>query len=112
MSKKLIINKRQLGVIKLYIQENMANVRLKNKIHEFLDNDYEPSMGVKKLANEFYNQPLIKKKIDNSAITPKALAEYIAHKFAGMNRSEINDCIEGWYYGDYDKEIGMRKAKK
>jgi len=112
MSKKLIINKRQLGLIKQYVQENTANVRLKNKIHEFLEADYEPSMGVKKMANEFYDQPLIKKKIDGSSITPKALAEYISHKFAGMNRSEINDCIEGWYRGDYDKEIGMRKGKK
>jgi|TARA_R110000796_G_scaffold11688_1_gene39362 hypothetical protein len=111
MSKKLIINKRQLGVIKSYVIENVANVRLKNKIYEFLSSDYEPSMGVKKMANEFYNQPLINKKIDGSSITPQALAEYIAHKFAGLKKNEINDCIEGWYYGDYDKEIGMRRKK-
>lgn len=111
MSKKLIINKRQLSVIKNYVSETVANVRLKNKINDFLDADYEPSMGVKKMANEFFDQPLIKKKIDGSSITPNALAEYISHKFAGMKRSEINDCIEGWYYGDYDKEIGMRRKK-
>jgi len=111
MSKKLIINKRQLGIISNYVSENMANVRLKNKIHEFLDVDYEPSMGVKKMANEFYNQPLINKKIDGSSITPQALADYITHKFAGISKSEINDCIEGWYYGDYDKETGMRRKK-
>jgi hypothetical protein len=112
MSKKLIITKKQLDVIKNYVQENVANVRLKNKIHKFLDADYEPSMGVKKMANEFYNQPLIKKKLDGSSITPNALAEYIAHKFAGMKREDINDCIEGWYHGDYDSETGMRRVKK
>jgi hypothetical protein len=112
MSKKLIINERQLGVIQKHIQENMANLRLKNKIYDFLVADYEPAEGVKLVANEFYNQPLVKKKIDGSEITPQALADYCAHKFAGMPKAEINNCIEGWYYGDYDKEIGMRRVKK
>ena len=106
-----MINKRQLGIISNYVSENMANVRLKNKIHEFLDADYIASSGVKKMANEFYNQPLIEKKIDGTSITPQALADYIAHKFAGMSKSVINDCIEGWYYGDYNKETGMRRKK-
>jgi len=109
MKTKLIITEGHLKALKQYTLENVASVKLKNKINDFLEADYEPSMGVKKMSNEFYNQPLIKKKLDGSSITPKALAEYISHKFSGMKKEEINDCIKGWYYGDYDKEIGMRK---
>lgn len=100
-----------MGVITTFINENIANVRLKNKIHSFLVSDYEPSKGVKKLANEFYDQALIKKKIDGEVITPKALCDYLSHKFNGLSKKEINDSIRGWYYGDFDKETGMRKKK-
>jgi len=109
MSKKLLITERQLALISNVIKENAANVRLRNKVHTFLERDYEPSTGVKEIANEFYDTALIKKKIDGTFITPKALYEYMEHKFNGLSKSEINDCIEGWYCGDYDKETGLRK---
>ena len=111
MSKKIIITENQLVVITNSINENAANVRLKNSIFNFLESDYEASRGVKKMANEFYNTALIKKKIDGEMITPKALYDYLEHKFDGLSKSEINDSNEGWYYGDFDKETGMRKRK-
>lgn len=109
MSKKLLITERQLSLIANLIKETAANVRLKNKVHKFLDDDYEPSTGVKEMANEFYNTALIKKKIDGNFITPNALAKYMEHKFKGLSKTQINDCIEGWYHKDYDKETGLRK---
>lgn len=111
MSKKLIITERQFGVIKNHIDETMANVRLRNKIHRFLEDDYEPNGGVKRVANEFYKTALIKKKIDGEMITPKALYEYMRHKFVGVDESILKDCLEGWFKGDYDKETGMRRRK-
>jgi len=111
MGKKLIITERQFKAIKNHIDETIANVRLKNKIIKFLEDDYEPTGGVERLANEFYKKPLIKKKIDKEIITPKALYEYIKHKFVGVNDSILKDCLEGWFKGDYDKETGMRKRK-
>ena len=68
-------------------------------------------MGVKSLANEFYNQPLIKKKIDGEDITPRALYEYLAHKFNGLSKKELFDSIKGWYNGDFNKETGLRDKK-
>jgi len=112
MGKKIIINKRQLGVITEHINESVANVRLKNKIQDFLEADYEPSSGVKKMGNEFFNMALIKKKIDGEVITAKILSDYLSHKFSGLDKSEINDSIRGWYYGDFDREIGMRRRNK
>jgi len=111
MSKKIIITKRQLGIIKECINETESNVRLKNSIFNFLNNDYEPSGGVKKMGNEFYDTALIKKKIDGEVITPKALCDYLVHKFVGLPKAEINDSISGWYHGDFDTETGMRKKK-
>ena len=111
MGKKIIVNEAQMSAITSFINETIANVRLKNKIHRFLVADYEPSKGVKRLANEFYNEALIKKKIDGELITPKALCDYVSHKFNGLSKKEINDSIRGWYYGDFNKETGMRSSK-
>ena len=109
MRKKLIITERQLGLITKVIKETSSNVRMNNRIQDFLEADYEPSGGVKKMGNEFYNTALIKKKIDGEMITPKALCEYLEHKFLGLNKSEIINSIEGWFHGDYDRETGLRK---
>jgi hypothetical protein len=111
MSKKLIINKRQMGIIKSYVNETVANVRLKNSINKFLNADYEISGGVEKMGNEFNTTALIKKKIDDEMITPKALLKYLKHKFVGVSDSIIKDCLEGWYHDDYNTETGMRKKK-
>jgi len=111
MSKKLIITERQFRAIKNHIDETVANIRLRNRIHEFLQADYEPSGGVEELANEFYPKALIKKKINGEVITPEALYKYMQHKFVGVDKSILKDCLEGWYNGDYNKETGMRKRK-
>ena len=109
MSKKLIITPNQFSKLTLVIKENNANVKLKNKMHNFLESDYEPSGGVKEMGNEFYNTALVKKKIDGNFITPKALKDYMKHKFDGVSDKEIDNSIEGWFRGDYDRETGMRK---
>ena len=109
MSKKIKITEKQLGVITNMINESVVNVRLKSKIFNFLNADYEISSGVKKLGNEFFNTPLIKKKINGEMITPEALCKYLVHKFNGVDKSQIIDSIEGWYRGDFDIETGMRK---
>lgn len=111
MSKKIIITEKQLVVIKKSIDETIAHSRLKNRIQSFLEADYEPSYGVKEMGNEFFSKPLIKKKINGDVITPKALRDYLEHKFTGLSIDELNDSILGWYYGDFDKETGMRKKK-
>lgn len=109
MKKKLIVTERQLALITKEINETNSNVRLRNKIQDFLESDYEPSGGVKKIANEFYNTALIKKKLDGELITPEALADYLSKKFDGLKRKDIIDSIEGWFYDDYNRETGLRK---
>ena len=112
MGKRIIITEEQFKRIGGYLNETMANVRLRNMIHSFLEADYEPSGGVERLANEFYKKPLIMKKIDGEYITPKALYDYMLHKFVGIDKNIIKDCLKGWYKGDYDRSIGMRKKNK
>jgi len=110
---KLKITEQQFGMlakeVNKTINENNAKLRLRNKIHKFLEADYEPSGGVKEMANEFYETALIKKKIDGNFITPKALKKYMQHKFTEVSDKQIDDSIEGWFHGDYDKETGLRK---
>lgn len=109
MGKKIKITERQLALIGKFMNETTSNVRLKNRIQDFLEADYEPSGGVKRIANEFHNTALIKKKIDGEMITPNTLAKYIKQKFDGLNTKEINNSIEGWFHKDYNRETGMRK---
>jgi len=106
-----MVTERQMSLIANAINETNANVRIHNKIHQFLEDDYEPSGGVKIIANEFYDTALIKKKIDGEEITPQALYDYLEVKFDGVSKKVLTDCIEGWYRGDYDRETGMRKKK-
>jgi len=111
MGRKIKINEHQLKLISGVINETSANVRLKNKIFNFIKADYEAVGGVKKIANEFHGTGVIQKKIDGENITPLALAEYLEHKFPGLTKKEIKDSIEGWYFDDFDSETGMRKKK-
>jgi len=83
MKKKLMVTERQLALITKEINETNSNVRLRNKIQDFLEADYEPSGGVTEIANEFYSTPLIKKKIDGELITPKALCDYLETNLMG-----------------------------
>lgn len=105
------ITEHQLKLIASVINETEANVRLKGQMNKFLNDDYEPSSGVKEISNEFHTTALIKKKIDGTFITPKALADYMYNKYDGISKNEINDAIEGWYRDDFDEETGMRKKK-
>jgi hypothetical protein len=111
MGTKIMITEKQLRMITKLIGESAGNVRLKNQIFNFLKSDYIPSGGVKEIGNEFYNTALIKKKIDGEMISPQSLSDYIGNKFDGLSKSDINDSIEGWFYGDYDTETGLRKKK-
>ena len=107
--RKIKITENQLKVISNVILETKANVSLRNKLHKFLESDYEPNGGVKKLGNQFFDTPLIKKKIDGEIITPQILCSYMCDKFSGIDKSIIVDAIKGWFVGDYDEETGMRK---
>ena len=109
MSKKIMVTERQMTLIAKEINETNSNVRLRNQIQDFLEADYEPSGGVKSIANEFYSTALIKKKIDGELITPQALCDYLSGKFDGIKKKDIIDSIEGWYHDDYNRETGLRK---
>lgn len=111
MSKKIKITEQQLKLITNIVETN-SNVRLKNKIFNFLEADYKPVGGVKEIGNEYHNTGLIEKKIDGNTITPLALFEYLQHKFVGLEDKELKDIIQWWYDGEFDKDTGMKKKKK
>tara|TARA_R110000796_G_scaffold11198_4_gene37363 strand:+ start:8340 stop:8672 length:333 start_codon:yes stop_codon:yes gene_type:complete len=107
--RKIKITENQLKVISKVILETKANVSLRNKLHTFLEDDYEQNGGVKKMGNQFFDTPLIKKKVDGEIITPQTLCSYMCDKFSGVAKSIVIDAIKGWFIGDYNKETGMRK---
>jgi hypothetical protein len=42
--------------------------------------------------------------------SPQSLSDYIGNKFDGLSKSDINDSIEGWFYGD-DTENWIKEEK-
>ena len=104
MAKKIKITESQLKAL----IENTATTRLNNQIYDFIDREYIPDYGVKVLSNEYFNTPLIKKKIDGEVIKPRSLKKYLKHKFQGVSDSVIDNIIIAWFNGEYDANIGQR----
>lgn len=109
MKKKIIITEKQMALIVNLIKENNVQDRVLARIIEDLDLNYEPAMGVHEIGNEFYNTPMISKKVTGDTITPKDLYEYLDHKFNGLNKEFIKQVIVDWYHGRLQK--GGRLSK-
>lgn len=109
MKKKIIITEKQMGLVVKLIKENAVHDRVLNRMVEDLDLNYEPAMGTHEIGNEFYNTPLISKKVTGDTITPKDLYEYLNHKFQGLNKEFIQQVITDWYHGRLKEGGGLSK---
>lgn len=109
MKKKIIITERQMGLIVKLLKENSVHDRILGRMVEDLDLNYEPAMGTHEIGNEFYNTPLISKKVTGDTITPKDLFEYLDHKFQGLNKEFIKQVITDWYHGRLSEGGGLSK---
>lgn len=97
-----------MGLIVNLIKENNVHKRLMNSILEDLNLNYEPAMGVHEMGNEFYNTPVISKKVTGDTITPKELYEYLQHKHQAPNEF-IKQVIVDWYHGRLEKDGNLSK---
>jgi hypothetical protein len=106
--KRIIINEKQKKVIVAYISESNNYDRILKSIVEDLDLNYEQAVGVNEIGNEFYNTPMIGKKVDGSNITPKALLDYFKHKY-DVGRTFLKQVITDWYEGNFKKNNSLSK---
>ncbi len=102
--KKLIIKESQYNFLKNVIVENNNYDRILKSIAEDLDLNYEPSVGTKEIGNEFFNEPLINKKVNGETITPALLFDYLKQKYS-VSEDFVKQVIDDWYKGTL-KETG------
>jgi hypothetical protein len=98
MSTKLIITERQLDVIKKHLNENDAHSHLVEKLVKDLNANYEPMLGIVREEGEYFEEPMIKVKVDEESITPKELYEYFKRKYK-LGDEFTKQVIRDWMFG-------------
>lgn len=98
MSVKLIITERQLEVLK-NLQENNFHSSLVEKLVNDLNRNYEPMIGVVREEGEYYEEPMVKIKVDGTSTTPKDLYEYLKAKYK-LGTEFTQQVIKDWMFGN------------
>lgn len=98
MKKRLIITNNQLNKLKQSIQEGEVYTKMVERMKKDLDLNYEPMLGVMRKGGEYFEEPMVKIKIDGESITPKALYEYLKFKYK-MGDDFIKQLIKDWMFG-------------
>ena len=108
MKKKLIITESQMNRLKVFIAESTNHSLTVMKMKEELDANYEPSQNVVREGGEYFDEAMIKVKVDEELITPKALCEYMLSKYkTGSKFTE--QVIRDWFDGKISKEGHLSK---
>jgi hypothetical protein len=101
MAKRLIITERQLGVIKNYLTENNSHENLVELLVNDLNSNYEPMIGIVREEGEYFENAMIKIKVDEDTITPKQLFEYFKKKYK-LGDDFTKQVIKDWMLGTID----------
>ncbi len=108
MRKKLIINERQLKMLKQNIMENDVHSGVVKQMKEFLDNAYEPVQKFVREGGEYFERPMVMVKVDEEVISPKALYEYLKYKF-NMGEEFTKQVIRDWMFNKISDDYQLSK---
>lgn len=97
MGKKLIISESQYSRLKDYIYENNFHQILVGKLITDLNTNYEPMYGIMRDGGEYFQEPMIKVKVDGNEITVKDLYEYFKKKYK-LGDEFIKQVISDWMF--------------
>lgn len=98
MGVRLKIRENQWAVLQKYITENRVYQEMVNTLVSDLNTNYEPITGMVREDGEYFEKPMIKIKVDESEITPKALFEYFQKKYK-LGEAFIKQVISDWAFG-------------
>jgi hypothetical protein len=98
MGRTIIINERQLQVLKRSIMENNMHETLVEKLVADLNSNYEPMLGIVREDGEYYEEPMVKIKVDNTETTIKELYEYFKKKYK-LGDEFTKQVIKDWMFG-------------
>jgi hypothetical protein len=98
MGTKLIITESQLKELQKRLNEVNAHESLVEKLVRDLDSNYEPMLGIMREDGEYYEEPMIMIKVDESSISPKDLFKYFKKKY-NLGDKFIQQIIKDWMFG-------------
>jgi hypothetical protein len=112
MGKRIKISESQLIRLKNNITEGLKYSDTIKRMKEDLDMNYEPINKFVREGGEYFEEPMIKVKVDEETITPKALYEYLKYKYKTneeFTKQVIRDWVDGKITDDYrlSKNIGL-----
>lgn len=99
MGTKLIINERQFNNLQKHLNESNFHESLVEKLVKDLNANYEPMLGIMREDGEYYEEPMLKIKADESEITPKDLFEYFKKKY-NLGDAFTQQVIKDWMFGN------------
>lgn len=98
MGVKLIITEKQLNVLEKHINENKFYESLVEKLVTDLNTNYEPMLGIMREDGEYFEEPMIKIKADESETTPKDVYRYFKKKYK-LGNEFTQQVIKDWMFG-------------
>lgn len=108
MRKKIIITESQLKTLKQNIFEVNAHSHMVKTLKEFLDEYYERVDTFVREGGEYFNEIMIKNKIDEELMSAKSLFEYMKYKF-DVNEEFIKQVIRDWVSGTINDDYQLTK---
>ena len=80
----------------------MEHIQEKNvkKVVNYIDANYEPTVGTYRQGGEFHEQPMIMNKVDNEMLTPRSLYQHLKYKF-NMGDDFLQQVVRDWFDGKY-----------
>jgi hypothetical protein len=108
MKKRLIITESQLERLKVNLNEGTVHSNMVKRMKEELDMNYAPIEKFVREGGDYHSQPMIMVKADEEAITPKALFEYLKHKYE-TGDDFIKQVIRDWVDGKITDDFRLSK---
>jgi len=105
MKTKLIITESQYNRI---IAESNQHSGMVKVMKEFLDKSYEPVENFVREGGEYFEKPMVKVKLDEEIISPKALYEYMKYKFEAGDEF-TKQVIRDWMYNKITDDYQLSK---
>jgi hypothetical protein len=94
MGVKLIITERQLNVLQKSINENKFYESLVEKLVTDLNTNYEPMLGIMREDGEYFEEPMIKIKADETETTPRQVYQDILQILVQLDILEVLEQLE------------------
>jgi hypothetical protein len=111
MKKTLLITEQQMVSLANYIMAEGRSHDAVGLISDDLSRNYEPAVGTYKKGGEYFDKPMINKKVDGEMISPKDLLEYLKYKHKDLNEEFLEQIIRDWVDGNLDDNQLSKNVK-